>query len=138
SAATSSSLVGRASHLQALTDAFDSTKSGRAGPVYVHGGSGLGKDAGVQRFLDIVREREPDAVVLSGRCFERESVPYKALDSIVDALSRYLRRLPHTTIKALLPRDVLALTRVFPVLRRVDAVGEVRHRVADIPDAQEL
>jgi hypothetical protein len=136
--AASLPLVGREMHLQALTDAFDSSKSGRAVTVYVHGGSGLGKTALVQRFLETVREREPDAVVMSGRCFERESVPYKALDGIVDALSRYLRRLPHATVEALLPRDVLALTRVFPVLRRVDAVSEARQRAAEIPDAQEL
>jgi serine/threonine protein kinase len=134
----SSSLVGRTTHLRALMDAFESAKAGREVTVYVHGGSGLGKTALVQRFLEMVREREPDAVVLSGRCFERESVPYKALDGIVDALTRYLKRLPHATIEALLPRDVLALTRVFPILRRIDAVGEARQRALDIPDSQEL
>ncbi|MQA31691.1 MAG: protein kinase, partial [Luteitalea sp.] len=136
--AAGSSLVGREAHLQALTAAFDSAKTGRAVTVYVHGGSGLGKTALVQCFLEMVQDRDSDAVVLSGRCFERESVPYKALDGIVDALSRYLRRLPRATIEALLPRDVMALTRVFPVLRRVDAIGEARQRAAEIPDSQEL
>jgi hypothetical protein len=134
----SSLLVGRTTHLQSLMDAFERAKTGRAVTVYVHGGSGLGKTALVQRFLERVRQQDPDAVVLSGRCFERESVPYKALDGIVDGLSRFLRRLPHATVEALLPRDVLALTRVFPILRRVDAVNEVRQRTVDIPDSQEL
>jgi hypothetical protein len=137
-APSGSPLVGRSAHLQSLMDAFERARTGRSVTVYVHGGSGLGKTALVQRFLEMARDQEPDAVVLSGRCFERESVPYKALDGIVDALSRYLRRLPHATVEALLPRDVLALTRVFPVLRRVDAVNEIRQRTAEIPDSQEL
>ena len=56
--------------------------------VYVHGPSGIGKSALVQHFLDGV-ERRQDLVVLRGRCYEREAVPYKALDGVIDSLSQY-------------------------------------------------
>jgi serine/threonine protein kinase len=130
--------VGRHQHLEALRDAFRTMKGGRAVTVAVHGGSGMGKSALVRRFLDELKEQEGDAVILSGRCYERESVPYKALDSLLDALSRYLRRLPSAQAEALLPHDILALARVFPVLRQVNAVNGVRRAVREIPDSQEL
>jgi serine/threonine protein kinase/tetratricopeptide (TPR) repeat protein len=131
-------LVGRNAHLAALAEAYDTAKAGHSVSVYVHGSSGMGKTALVRRFLQTLNEQDPAAIVLTGRCFERESVPYKALDSIVDALSEYLRSVPREQADALLPRDVLALARVFPVLRRVDAVVNARHRVLNIPDALEL
>src|SRR5262249_50212847 len=96
-----------------------------------------GKSALVRRFLDALRSKER-AVVLAGRCFERESVPYKALDSLLDVLSHHLKRLPESRVEALMPRDVLALVRLFPVLRRVEAVAGARRRVLEIQDAQEL
>ena len=111
--------VGRARQLAALQDAFETTRQGRAVALLVRGRSGLGKSALVQCFLDRLRARG-DIVVLSGRCYEQESMPYKALDSLVDALGLYLARLPRPEAEALLPRDILALARVFPVLR-VDA-----------------
>ncbi len=128
-------LVGRAAHLEALNQAYRDSGSGQAVTVYVHGSSGMGKTALVRAFL---RSLPSEAVILSGRCFERESVPYKALDSVVDGLSDYLRGLASAQVKEVLPADVLALARVFPVLRRIEAVDRAKHRVLEIPDALEL
>jgi len=86
----------------------------------------------------VLRDRESDIVILEGRCSERESVPYKALDSLIDHLSLYLRKLPRAQADALLPRDSGALARLFPVLRRVDALVELRQRPDQAIDAQEL
>lgn len=129
--------VGRERHHAALQAAFEEIKGGRTVLMLVGGHSGVGKSLLVQRFLDELVEQER-GVVLSGRCYERESVPYKALDSIIDALSRYLRRLPEHETRALLPRDVGALLRVFPVLRRVEAIVDTPRRSADVPDPHEL
>jgi serine/threonine protein kinase/tetratricopeptide (TPR) repeat protein len=130
------SLVGRQQHLDTLAGAFAETRQGQAVTIYVHGRSGVGKSFLVQRFLEDVHRE--GAVVLAGRCFEQESVPYKALDSLIDALTRYLRRLPREEAAVLLPRDVMALARVFPVLRRVEVVNESTFRARATPDPQEL
>ena len=136
-AAAPAPFVGRARQLEALRDAFQTLKTGRALTVAVHGGSGMGKSALVRRFLDELKSVDGEAVVLAGRCYERESVPYKALDALVDALSRYLRRLPSAQAEAFLPHDILALARLFPVLRQVGAVARARRAVLEIPDSLE-
>ena len=130
--------VGRKEHLAALHDAFVRTKTGRPVVLVVRGSSGMGKSTLVRHFLSELVGRESTAVVLDGRCYERESMPYKALDSLIDALSQYLRRLPPHEAEALLPRDVLTLTRLFPVLGRVEVVSRARRKEQEIPDSQEL
>jgi predicted ATPase len=93
-------LVGRAQHLASLAAAFRRSREGHAVIAYVHGASGMGKTVLIRRFLHELQREEKDVVVLAGRCYETESVPYKALDSLVDGLSQHLRRLPRAQAEA--------------------------------------
>jgi hypothetical protein len=143
-------LLGRNRQLEALEQAFAGVQQRRTVTACIHGCSGLGKSALVQHFLHRLRKRD-GVVVLAGRCYEREAVPFKVLDPLVDALSRHLGRLPVAEAQALLPRDVAALGRVFPVLLEVEtirnaprppavpdeAAGALPHEPA-VPDPQEL
>jgi hypothetical protein len=128
-------LLGREHELAALRAEFEETLAGRAVVMLVSGESGMGKSALVGGFLDELR-KSADAVVLAGRCYERESVPFRGLDSLVDDLSRYLRRLPPSVGATLLPREVYALARLFPVLDRIDVVAHIPAR--EIADPSEL
>jgi eukaryotic-like serine/threonine-protein kinase len=115
-------LVGRETELRALSEAFDAARAGRVVTVRVHGSAGIGKDALVQEFID-ERVEMGAATALRGRAYERESMPYKALDSMIDALSRDLVRRGEGDRPMTLPRDIDALAYLFPVLRRVEQVG---------------
>ena len=131
-------LVGRRRELETLAAA---ARDARKHPVFVHvhGPPGIGKTALVRHFLSTLSEAEnaPDTVVLEGRCYQRESVPYKALDPIVDALGRYLKRLPHLEAAGLLPRDSRALLRLFPTLGQLELMATLPGRDA-VPDPHEL
>jgi serine/threonine protein kinase len=109
--------VGRSPELRVLADAFRDSREG-AVTVFVHGESGLGKTTLVRHFLDRLEHAAP-ALVLRGRCYERESVPFKALDSLVDALSLHLARAHPRDTELVLPRDMAVLPRLFPAFRRV-------------------
>ncbi len=108
--------VGRATEMQALRDAMnDVATSGASVTVHLFGHSGYGKSALVDRFLARARN-EDHALVLRGRCFARESVAYKGVDAVVDALSVHLRRMNLSERTELRPRHVGPLSRLFPVL----------------------
>jgi serine/threonine protein kinase len=115
-------LVGRETELRALSEAFEAARAGAAVTVRVHGSAGIGKDALVQEFIDEQVEMGA-ATALRGRAYQRESMPYKALDSMIDALSRDLVRRGERDRSMELPRDIAALAYLFPVLRRVEQVG---------------
>jgi serine/threonine protein kinase len=84
------------------------------------GQSGVGKTALARRFLDDQLESLPHMVLLESRCDERETVPFNALDGIVDGLARLVAhhrdRLPEAALDALRTDSAAELRRLFPVL----------------------
>ncbi|MBK7401927.1 MAG: serine/threonine-protein kinase PknK [Myxococcales bacterium] len=134
--APSSPFVGRTAARTSLDLAFRRSRQGRAVAAHLHGGAGVGKSALVRAFLEDAAVQH-HALVLAGACFEREMVPFKAVDSVIDALSRHLRRLSRLQVEALLPREIHALSRLFPVLERVEAVAGAPALDYESPDRAE-
>lgn len=107
--------VGRTAQLAALRDAYQQARD-HTKLVLVYGESGVGKSALVRHFIDKLEDSDPHAVTLTGTCYERESVPYKAFDGVIDALSQYLARLPEDDARRLLPEHIGLVAHAFPVL----------------------
>jgi hypothetical protein len=131
-----SHLVGRTAELETLAEAYRTMRDGRAVVVTVRGRSGFGKTSLVRGFIEQAERADPGVVALSGRCYERESVPYKALDALVDGLRRYMRRIPELELSSLLPRNLSALTRLFPVFKGV--VDAQPRRFENLRDTLEI
>ncbi|MDX2168767.1 MAG: protein kinase [Deltaproteobacteria bacterium] len=119
--------VGRHAELAILQGALEALVPGRTSIVQVSGPSGMGKTELVRHFLSRV-EASTDTVALRGRCHPYETVPYRAFDGVVDALSRYLDLLPESQVAELMPRHAGALVRLFPVLGRLPPFAEWRGR----------
>ncbi|MDB4965435.1 MAG: hypothetical protein JWN44_1124 [Myxococcales bacterium] len=128
--------VGRDAELAALHAAFEEATAGATVSVFVQGPSGMGKSAMVRRFLAALDADRRHPIVLKGRCHERESLPYKAFDDVVDRLSHLLISLPAEEVHGLLPADADLLPRLFPVLRRVP--GMQRAQPLGISDPHEM
>ncbi len=129
--------VGRKEQLDQMNRDFEAVRAGGTAVVLVRGESGAGKTALVQRFLEGL-PKDLETVVLAGRCYEQESVPFKAFDSLIDMLTRHLERLPQPELASLLPRDVASLSRIFPVVQRIPAIAQAPSRMATVPDHVEL
>lgn len=122
-------LVGRADELASLRTAW---AEAARGPVIVRvvGPSGIGKSALVRGFAS---ELPDDVWVLAGRCYDREHLPLRALDPIVDALVARLVDLAPDERAALPLAELGALAQLFPVVRRLTesvdvAPGDLRRR----------
>ena len=123
--------------MNALSKSFESVRSGRTVIHLVGGVAGVGKSALVREFVKEVR-RNDAVITLKGACFEWESMSYKAVDGIMDNLSRVLRRLSHKKVRELGSRDVAHLAEHFPVLNRVDPLDLESFDTSRISDADRL
>src|SRR6185312_10879996 len=128
--------VGRESQLATLRSAFAGAERGATKVALIVGKSGMGKSALAGHFLAELESRG-DVLVLSGRCYESESLPFKAFDSIVDSLARYLTERTTAEVNRVLPRGVSALAQIFPVLNQVAAIGAAIER-HPVREAREL
>lgn len=128
--------VGRKGHMAQLRAAMETVGRGSAVTLRIHGRSGFGKSTLVGNFLDeLIVNRE--ALVFAGRCYAHESVPFKAVDSLVDALVRHLMDLPREQVQGVLPDDVGVLAQLFPVLLGSKTVARACRRMVKIADPME-
>lgn len=90
--------------------------------VVVHGGDSEQEHANPALHRGALRRRASPGGA-GGPLLERESVPYKAVDGIVDALSRHLSTLPEPELwRCCRQRGLVG--QVFPVMRRIEAVAK--------------
>ena len=111
-------LVGRGPQLRDRLLADDALDDGRGGAVFVPGRPGVGK---TRLLFELARRLRAAGrtLVLDGRCSEREHLPFKALDGIVEGLADHLSDVSVGEFHTVLPHDASSLGLVFPALGRV-------------------
>lgn len=132
--AESENLIGRARELEELMQAFavireshESKTDIGARVVFVRGQSGIGKTTLLNKFHGAVRRS--GGYVVEGRCYDGEIVPFPGVDSLVDALSNCLRASDGREVERLhlhFRKELTALVRMFPILRRVPQVAKLQ------------
>jgi len=115
--------IGRSPEINKLSAALHEARDGKTVVVHIQGQSGSGKSTLVERFIKI--SIAEGSIVLSGRCYENESVPYKAIDSLIDSLTDYLLQLRNEDIATLLPDGLSSLAKIFPVLLRIPYISQL-------------
>ncbi|MDP1559781.1 MAG: protein kinase [Pirellulaceae bacterium] len=117
-------LIGRDDQLAQLDQSKDELlRTRQPQVVMIRGLSGEGKSALAEKFLHPLR-MGTEMLVLSGRCYDRESVPFKAVDCLIDSLVSFLRGRKTEQLAVLLPDDIAMLAHIFPMLRRVPLIAD--------------
>lgn len=107
--------IGRESELREIAEVLETPE--RSAVILLRGPSGIGKTSLAEHVLSRL-EQTPGLppMVLRGRCYAEECVPYKGLDGVVDELAHRLMALSPERRQALRPPHARALVRLFPVL----------------------
>jgi serine/threonine protein kinase len=135
--------VGREAELCSLMEALCAVAPGRSSAVIVGGPAGVGKSALLDRFAEAARST--CAVVLCGAAGERESIPRRVLDTLVDATRQHLAGPGPRGIVARFsaedaapfPPEAHALARLFPVLAGAPGLDDVAPPARRVDDPEE-
>jgi tetratricopeptide (TPR) repeat protein len=103
-------LVERAAEREVLREELARALAGAPRVVLLSGASGMGKSTLASAFREDARAA--GCVILEGRCYEREALPFRALGSCMDELSLLLSRWPRAE-RASLADDARTVSTMF-------------------------
>ncbi|HKU42937.1 MAG TPA: protein kinase [Polyangiales bacterium] len=133
-AVSGSAFVGRKLELARLHEL--AARRGRPRFAHIEGPSGQGKSALI---AELARQlaAEPKRWLLLGRCCRRESVRYRALDPLIDALSDALLSAEAALVERLAQCVTGHLLELFPVLERIPPFAERKAAGGVLADPRE-
>ena len=111
----------RFGELTSLGEGLSRMARGEPQAVVLQGPIGSGKRALIETFTDWARA-QPRTLVLTARCHPRETMPFRALDPIIDAITDHLCRMPPGLVATWIPPGIRSAVGLFPVLLRVEAI----------------
>lgn len=123
-------VVGRGREVERLCADLARVQRGGLCCRLVTGPSGIGKSAFAAELAHTLEAQTPPVTVLRGRCHDREAIPFRAVDQVVDALAQHLAALGPAERAKVTPMRAHLLAELFPVLR-VIAAEHVRLRPRD-------
>ncbi len=122
SSTDSDEFVGRTAELRALTRELEAVGQEGTSTVLLAGPAGVGKSLLARHFLS--HQDQEGLLVLPGRCYAREFLPYNGFDGIIDRLSHYLAELSQEDVAELMPARAVLLQRLFPVFGKVTVTAK--------------